>query len=1341
MAIKFRFDSERFVETPTIILSTRNGKKLGAIPAENIHYEENMNSSNDISFKVNKESNGRIIDLWDEIKDFKLIWCKEWDAWFEITVEINQSDGLSKSINGKSLGEAELSCIYLYEMEVNTEDDIDTSDYVHTILYNPENKRGSLIDRILEKAPHYTIKHVDSTIKDIQRTFSFDGTSIYDAFQEIAEEIECLFIISQTSNELTGLPERGIYVYDLLDFCNNCGNRGDFQSVCDECGSSNITRGYGNDTTIFITNENLASEITFTTDTDQVKNCFRMVAGDDLMTASVISINPNGTQYLWYVSDEQKSDMSDELRLKLYQYDQRYNMYNSTYSITYNSSVLNSYNTVINKYKTYNSDLGNIANSVGYPSLITALYNTIDAESYLTDALMPTIEIDGYTASQQAALLISSTLSPLAVSNLSTASQSTVELNLLSMAKAIVNQSFTVKIKSSSYNTSTHVWSGKLTVENYSDEEDVADTGNLTLTVTGDYDKYVKQKIDKILRGKSTESYDTYDIFQKALSISGSTYSGAFMNEMHKYALNPLKTFHSVCQSCLDILVEEGISDSTTWLNSSSDLYTQFYTFYRNRLNAIQSEIKVRENEITAIKNMYNAVISIRKTIQKALDFKNFLGDDRWKEFCAYRKESDYKNDNYISDGLTNAEILNNAKEFMKIAKQELKKSATFQHSISSSLYNLLVIHEFNPLINSFELGNYLRIKLDERIYKLRLINYSVDFDNLEEINVEFSDVTDASNDVSDIQSILKQSTSIASTYNSVERQSDANTKTSKTVSTWFEDGLDITLTKLVNTSYGQTMTWDEHGMLMRKYDEPSDTYSNEQLKIINSTIAITTDNWATTKTAIGRFYYINPANGHIETAYGVNGETIVGKMILGSTLALYNSSGSLKFNNDGLLITNSTNSFIVNPNSVDLFKILKGNTAILTVNSNGNLSITGAITATSLSLGTGVTIPYGSISSTPDLTVYIAKDGTVGTTPADGVNGFKVSSAGVLTASNAVIYGSIYASGGKIGNWVINSTYLGYGTIATSGSAFLIPAGISSSHNIGGSGSISGWTITSGANFGVTNTGAMYCSSGKVGGWVINTSSIYTGTYGTGTSSGDVTLSSVDFSRNIGGISRSNLRFAIGSNFAVQNNGTVYVNNIVAHREYSIFGSRNANGSDGDTYGILRGDTYTINDSRWRTIGIGAIFESDDYSTSNYNMPRIGIIMNTYGTNRSNTGNKVLIKMNPIQGVVIDANLTCEGLASFDNMYVTSINGATPCIVESINKDETIQLTNGCLYLLITFHNSSDGSRSAYVLKGGATAYITLKEGSNITLNITKYNVSFSCSANNPNGRLIKLV
>lgn len=80
-----------------------------------------------------------------------------------------------------------------------------------------------------------------------------------------------------------------------------------------------------------------------------------------------------------------------------------------------------------------------------------------------------------------------------------------------------------------------------------------------------------------------------------------------------------------------------------------------------------------------------------------------------------------------------------------------------------------------------------------------------------------------------------------------------------------------------------------------------------------------------------------------------------------------------------------------------------------------------GDITANSLTLGNGVTVPYEKISDTPDLTVYIAKDGTVGSTPADGSTGFKVSKQGLLTASNAVIYGTVYSSAGNIAGWTIH--------------------------------------------------------------------------------------------------------------------------------------------------------------------------------------------------------------------------------------------------------------------------------------------------------------------------------
>ena len=95
--------------------------------------------------------------------------------------------------------------------------------------------------------------------------------------------------------------------------------------------------------------------------------------------------------------------------------------------------------------------------------------------------------------------------------------------------------------------------------------------------------------------------------------------------------------------------------------------------------------------------------------------------------------------------------------------------------------------------------------------------------------------------------------------------------------------------------------------------------------------------------------------------------------------------------------------------------------------------SFTGDIVANSLTLGSGVSIDgskitglsYDKLSNKPDLTIYIKKDGTIGSTPSEGYTGFQVSSSGLLRASNAVIYGTIYASSGNIGGCNISGGLL----------------------------------------------------------------------------------------------------------------------------------------------------------------------------------------------------------------------------------------------------------------------------------------------------------------------------
>ena len=262
--------------------------------------------------------------------------------WFEITVELDEETETVKTVFCKQLGQAELSQLNLYNIHINDEEDISRDDYKRTILFNEYDPEASLLHRLLkDKAPHYSVIHVDETIAKIQRTFSFDDTSICDSFMDIAEEIGCLFKFPSNSDE-NGKIQRTIEVYDLQQNCKDCGHRGEFTDVCPKCGSANIKYGYGTDTTIFVTADELAaSGIQLTTDTDAVKNCFKLEAGDDLMTATIRNCNPNGTDYIWYFSDAMKADMSEELVNAIEEYDIKYKEVYSGYTIEDGKVIIN----------------------------------------------------------------------------------------------------------------------------------------------------------------------------------------------------------------------------------------------------------------------------------------------------------------------------------------------------------------------------------------------------------------------------------------------------------------------------------------------------------------------------------------------------------------------------------------------------------------------------------------------------------------------------------------------------------------------------------------------------------------------------------------------------------------------------------------------------------------------------------------------------------------------------------------------------------------------------------------------------------------------------------------
>lgn len=1111
-----KLDSANRPETPTLILSKKNGEHIGVLSnATQIRHKANLNSYDEISFTVYKELNGKKNLHWDDIVDFRIIYVPEWKKRFELHVEINEVETNVKTVTGVSLCEEELSHLYAHGVEINTEKDIDRKDYTPSVLYDEKNPKASMLNRIIaDEASHYKIIHVDTSIKSIQRTFSFDDT-IYDAFMEISKEIHCLFIFGKETDD--GYF-RTISVYDLESYCPVCNYRNEFTGKCPKCGSFDISEGYGNDTTIFLSQENLTEEINYSVDKDSVMNCFKLEAGDDDMTTAIINGNPSGSSYIWYIPDYMKRDMSSELVDRLDNYNQKYEEYETTYQYNLSSALVEKYNQLIEKYKVFNKKLESITTPVvGYQNLIKIYYDTIDFSGYLKNSLMPHINIEHSTAKEQLKFLTPENLSPISVENIKYISLATANSAILNYAKVYIDSAkFKIKIKDSSI--SGVAWRGSFTVTSYFDEEDTADSTEIDIIFNNDYENFLKQKIDKIL-AKEDEDVSIIGLFKKDETD--------FSLELKKYCLSYLLIFQDACEACLNILIEQGVPDKNNWNTSSNpeaNPYEKIYLPYLKKKELIEKEIKLREDEISIIigkydnennlldNGIYNLVENEKNKTQQALNFKNFLGD-YWVEFSTFRREDVWKNDNYISDGLSNSDLFKKVNDFLNAARKELYKSATLQHSISTKLKNLLIIPAFKPLIESFSIGNWLRIMIDEQIYKLRLISYEIDYDDLENIDVEFSDVTNKLGVASDIESVLKQSKAISSSYNSVKRQAAQGEESNQAFKNWVEKGLDASITKIVNSSNNQDVVYDKNGILLRKYDDFTGKYSDEQTKLINSSIVMTTDNWKTSKVGIGKFTYYDPKDGQMKEGYGIIANQLVGGLLLSEEIGIYNKTGSMTFDDkNGLKISNKTNTVTINPNETNLFVINKGEQKIFYVDDSGNLNITGTLTA-----GSGSKIGYWGITDTAIYNTNATWGATNGKYFGDhGLSisdKFKVDAFGNVTASgtltlangkfnfsddNLIVQADVStenlrATGGKIANFTISHGYLHNGiSIGKADSC-----GLSSGTSNDGSDDRMFWAGND--TFRVTKQGKMFSkdaqiSGGKIGGFNIEETGLYSG-------------------------------------------------------------------------------------------------------------------------------------------------------------------------------------------------------------------------------------------------------
>ena len=823
-------------------------------------------------------------------------------------------------------------------------------DQYATTVFNVPNaiaegkENQSLLHRVLKDfAPDWQVGFVDETLWNIQRTFTVTGQSVYDFLTNtVAKEFDCLFKFDSVN--------RIISAYDLLNTCtaHTPYYRGNFTNVCPKCNSSeHIIKGYGKDTGIYISYENYSENMTVDGDENNVKNCFYVTGGDDAMTDFIKLSNPNYSNFIYNFSQMDYDDMPEELVTRLEEYKTEYNNklpefqgYVAEYSdmlaqyYWYKTSMMPRSNST--KWQRNTQYVGNDPNARVFTSTLPAWCYLqcvetgwsgsleFDCSNVVVDQIivekepahLPAVTwkvckniTDTSSAEQQAGVIRSylnnASNKILFLDNIPetdpvTVATTTVATNVKNIAALAINSFYRVETINGEPGTLSNIvrannkimsatWTGKLKITSVNNADDIyipQEAGQYftaSLKACQNRDDYLKYQNNKVA-ARASKDDNTYTTIFKV------TDNNEFRTALTTYSLDRLTSFYQTYNDILSVLDDQHINDPNYKFHGY-ELYDDIYVPYVEKRNMISEEISRRQKTVNNYDTLYKAAKAKMKTVSDQLQLKNFLGDTLYKIFHSYLRIGTYQNSNYIAGDQSDALVLSDANRVMELAQEELQKACELQYTLSDSLHNLLNTDGFSNFRDDFEIGDYIICRVDDELYRLRLIQVQYTYDKPEDLAVTFSNVTKISNYFSDVQSVLNQAQTMSNSYDIVEHQVDKNTYTTTTVDDWLNNGLNTTISR-VKSNVQEEVEITNTGILCRSKDDLGETYSNEQFRIQHNIMAFTSDNWNTVKTALGKSDYsvynaqadeVQTLSGYgLQTEYVVSGYVTAGVIIGG---------------------------------------------------------------------------------------------------------------------------------------------------------------------------------------------------------------------------------------------------------------------------------------------------------------------------------------------------------------------------------------------------------------------------------------------------------------------------
>ena len=313
-------------------------------------------------------------------------------------------------------------------------------------------------------------------------------------------------------------------------------------------------------------------------------------------------------------------------------------------------------------------------------------------------------------------------------------------------------------------------------------------------------------------------------------------------------------------------------------LNSNLPLYTFTTSFDPNNTFAVYLS---GTTPYVAYENSRGVYQMIRNYIRDKTEMSNFFNEDQWIRLSPFIREDEFNDSNFLLTGYeSEEERMSICEELMEAANKESNTLCQPSLEFSMTMANILALPEFAPLIDQFQLGNFIRVHIrDGYVKRARLLEIDLNFDDLSDFNATFGNLITTRSEIDKHADLLAQAVSagkqVATAASNWQKGADKANKLEEAIAQGLQDAA-----LSVASSSGQYITWDQRGILGRKLiDGTTDQYEDEQFMLTNNKLVFTSSNWKSSKSCFGKFV----VNG--EERWGVLSDAVISGYIQGSEI------------------------------------------------------------------------------------------------------------------------------------------------------------------------------------------------------------------------------------------------------------------------------------------------------------------------------------------------------------------------------------------------------------------------------------------------------------------------